>query len=149
MLRAALLFALLAGCGTPAPAPAPKKVEFLHAAAGPVAPLVKQEALRALRQGRRALVYVGATWCEPCRRFHDAVQAGLLDQQFGQLRLVEFDLDRDSERLAEAGYAPRLIPLLALPDGEGRASGRQTEGSIKGERAVADLVPRLNALLQN
>ncbi len=145
--RVGLLVALLGGCGAPTP-PRPKKIEFLAAGAGPVAPLLKQEARRARHDGRRALVYVGATWCEPCRRFHDAVQAGRLDPQFGQLRLVEFDLDRDAERLAAAGYAPRLIPLLALPAADGRASGRQTEGSIKGDGAVADLVPRLAGLLR-
>lgn len=137
----------LVACGSPEPAQ-PKKIEFVLPAAGDVAPLVKNEVVRARRQGRRALVYVGATWCEPCRRFHDAVKAGRLDAQFGELRLVEFDLDRDAERLAVAGYAPKLIPLLALPDAEGRATGRQTEGSVKGDGAVADLVPRLAALLR-
>jgi hypothetical protein len=145
---AALVFGLgwLASCGTP---PSPKKIAFVPAPAGAVAPLVQRELQRATHEGHRALVYVGATWCEPCRRFHAAVQAGQLDQQFGTLRLLEFDLDRDAARLAEAGYSPKLIPLLALPDADGRASGRQMEGSIKGAGAVADLVPRLRALLSN
>jgi len=144
---AVALLVLLGACGSPQP-PAPKKIEFVTPPAGEVAPIIKGELVRAQRQGRRALVYVGASWCEPCRSFHDAVKAGLLDQQFGELRLVEFDLDRDAPRLAEAGYAPKLIPLLALPDAEGRATGRQTEGSVKGNGAVADLVPRLAALLK-
>ena len=48
-------------------------------------------------------MYVGAPWCEPCRRFHEAVTKGLLDEQFGDLRFVEFDLDKDGERLQAAG----------------------------------------------
>ena len=146
IILSSLVLVLLA-CGSPPP-PVKKKLEWVNAPAGDVARIVKSETARAAAAGRQVLVYVGATWCEPCRRFHDAVQAGLLDEQFGSLRLVEFDLDKDAPRLAEAGYAPKLIPLLALPDSEGRASGRQTEGSVKGNGAVADLVPRLTALLQ-
>lgn len=146
LLSATLLLGL-AACGSPQP-PAKKKIEWVSAPVGAVAAIVKSEQARATPSGRRVLVYVGATWCEPCRRFHDAVKAGLLDEQLGSLRLIEFDLDKDAPRLAEAGYAPKLIPLLALPDPQGRASGRQTEGSIKGDGAVADLVPRLTALLQ-
>jgi len=144
-MRAAFVFVFLAACGTPAP----KKVEFVVAQPGAVAPLVAHEEEIAARQGRRVLVYVGATWCEPCRRFHDAVKAGKLDAQFGTLRFVEFDLDRDGTRLAEAGYAPKLIPLLALPSPDGRATGKQMEGSIKGDGAVGEIVPRLQRLLMN
>jgi thiol-disulfide isomerase/thioredoxin len=138
----------LAGCGTPTP-PAPKKIEWVTAPSGPVAPIVKSEEARAQREGRRVLVYVGATWCEPCRRFHEAVKSGQLDEQFGQLRFVEFDLDRDNERLAEAGYMPKMIPLLAVPDAEGLATAHRMEGSIKGAGAVAQMAPRLRALLAN
>ena len=143
-----MLVGALVACGSPQPPAQKKTIEWVSAPTGEVAPFVKREETRAAQNGRRVLVYVGATWCEPCRRFHDAVKAGLLDDQFGTLSLVEFDLDKDGPRLAEAGYAPKLIPLLALPDAEGRASGRQTEGSIKGNGAVADLVPRLRSLLQ-
>ena len=48
-----------------------------------------------------------------------------------------------------AGYAARLIPLLALPLPDGRASGKQIEGSIKGEGAVMQMRPRLAALLRD
>jgi thiol-disulfide isomerase/thioredoxin len=137
-----------AACGSPVP-PAAKKIEWVSAPSGAVAPLVKREEARAQRDGRRVLVYVGATWCEPCRRFHDAVKSGQLDEQFGQLRFIEFDLDRDNERLAEAGYLPKMIPLFAVPDAEGLATPHQMEGSIKGSGAVAQMAPRLHALLAN
>jgi hypothetical protein len=134
---------LAVGCGVPPLA----KVEQLPAPAGDVAPIVAREVARAQRERRQLLVYVGATWCEPCRRFHDAAAKGLLDHDFPSLRLLEFDSDRDHDRLAEAGYTSRLIPLFALPGGDGRASGRKLEGSIKGNGAVAEIVPRLAALL--
>ncbi len=146
----AVATALASACGAPQPPPPPAtKVEWIAAKPGAVAPLVAAERRRALLGGHQALVYVGATWCEPCRRFHDAVKAGKLDQPFAGLRIVEFDLDVDSERLREAGYAPQFIPMLALPLADGRASGKHLEGSVKGEGAVAELTPRLEKLLRS
>jgi thiol-disulfide isomerase/thioredoxin len=113
-----------------------------------VAPYVQTEVARAKQDGRRLLVYVGATWCEPCQRFHNAAKAGELDGEFADLRVLEFDLDRDRDRLALAGYQSELIPLLALPGPDGRGNGRGMQGSIKGEGAVAQMRPRLLELLR-
>ena len=90
---------------------------------------------------------MGASWCEPCQRFHQAAQAGQVDALFPGLRLVEFDLDRDRDRLERAGYRSRMIPLFALPREDGTGSGQQIEGSIKGPGAVEQIAPRLKALL--
>lgn len=93
------------------------------------------------------MVYAGATWCEPCQRFHHAVERGELGSSLPRVTFLEFDLDRDRERLVVAGYESKYIPLFALPSPDGRASGKQVEGGIKGEGAVAFIVPRLEALL--
>lgn len=115
----------------------------------PVAPFIRTQAQRSLQEKRLALVYVGATWCEPCQRFHDAVEAGRLDASFPRLDLIEFDLDVDRDALRDAGYESRLIPLFAVPGADGRASPRRMSGSIKGPKAVdSNLVPRLRKLLQ-
>ena len=114
---------------------------------GPVAPYVQSEMARAKTDGRRLLVYVGATWCEPCRRFHEAAKAGELDDAFSDLRLLEFDLDRDRDRLAADGYRSEMIPLIALPGADGKGNGRGMQGSVKGEGAVAQMRPRLQELL--
>lgn len=153
--------ALLVACArAPAPAPpapapvvapavaAPAHIDLVAAPAeGEVAPYVKAELTRAVGDGRQVLVYVGATWCEPCQRFHNAAKAGLVDRDFGALRLLEFDLDRDRERLAAAGYASEMIPLFALPAADGKSTGRGIQGSIKGDGAVDNLRPRLQELL--
>jgi thiol-disulfide isomerase/thioredoxin len=112
-----------------------------------VAGLVRASLTQARADGRRLLVYVGATWCEPCQRFHHAVDAGELDAAFPRLSIVGFDADRDGEALAAAGYRSRLIPLFALPGDDGRSSGKQIEGSVKGAAAVSEITPRLRALL--
>jgi thiol-disulfide isomerase/thioredoxin len=142
-----------AGCqwgsgAKPAPAATGRAVEIVPASAeGEVAPLVQRELTRARGDGKQLLVYVGATWCEPCKRFHQAAAEGKLNGEFPTLRLLEFDSDRDNERLAVAGYFSRFIPMFARPNGDGRASGKQIEGSVKGDAAVTELVPKLRGLM--
>ncbi len=116
--------------------------------AGAVEPWIQEQVEAADAAHVRVLVYVGATWCEPCQRFHKAVEAGELNGELNGLRFLEFDQDRDACALNIAGYSYKLIPVLALPDPDGRNHGRMIAGSIKGPDAVKkDLVPRLQALL--
>ena len=140
-----------AGCNpqSPSKAAAPHgHLELVSAADNvDVAPLVQRELERARKDGKRLLVYEGATWCEPCRRFHEAAKAGRLDADLSSLRLLEFDADRDNERLAVAGYVSRFIPMFALPKADGNFSGRLIEGGSKGDGVVAEMVPRLRGLL--
>lgn len=129
-------------------AAAVKHIDWLTASAdGAIAPYVQAEQARAKADGRRLLIYVGATWCEPCRRFHDAARAGQLDDAFADLRFLEFDLDRDRDRLAADGYRSEMIPLIALPGPDGKGNGRGMQGSVKGDGAVANMRPRLQELL--
>jgi thiol-disulfide isomerase/thioredoxin len=144
-MRALALWALLlaGACGTEKP----RGIELVAAAAGDVPTVVKRELARAAADRRQLLVYVGARWCEPCRRFHKAAAEHALDRDFPSLRLLEFDDDRDAARLASGGYASKFIPLFARPGADGRGSGRQIEGSVKGDAAVTEIVPRLRTLL--
>ena len=120
---------------------------FVKGSSEEVASVVRRELASAKSEGREVLVYVGATWCEPCQRFHESAARGELDAAFPRLTLVEFDLDRDGDRLRAAGYASQFIPLFALPSADGRGTGKQIEGSVKGEGAVAEITPRLRGLL--
>jgi hypothetical protein len=123
------------------------KPRFVHAGAGDAAAAVRGEMDRAKRDGRSLLVYVGATWCEPCKVFHRAIERGDLDKDFPTLTMVEFDRDNDDARLNAAGYRSAMIPLFAAPNADGTMSTRFLEGSIKGEGATAEITPRLRALL--
>jgi hypothetical protein len=115
--------------------------------AGDVDEIVRGALVRAAAEKRTLVVYVGATWCEPCRYFHEAAARGDLDAELPAVTLLDFDLDRDRERLAMAGYVSKYIPLFALPRADGQASGKQIEGGIKGDGAVGYIVPRLVAML--
>ncbi|MGZ3475389.1 MAG: thioredoxin [Polyangiales bacterium] len=152
-MRAIVLAALLCACKAepvrPDPPAQPKptyqgpRLEFVTAGEGDVASLVKTESERAAKDGRRLVVYVGATWCEPCQRFHEAAVKGTLDGALPPMRFLEFDLDRDEKRLGSAGYSSEYIPLFALGGPDGRASGKQIAGSIKGPGAPDEITPRL------
>jgi hypothetical protein len=149
-----LLGIALAACqraddAKPAPAaPPPHKLELVAApVTKEVAPLVARELARAKDDHRRLLVYVGASWCEPCTHFHDAAAAGKLDDEFPDLRLLVFDATRDQDALTAAGYTSDMIPLFMVPADDGRATGRHIEGSIHGDGAVSEITPRLRALL--
>lgn len=110
--------------------------------------MIATELRKARAQHATLLVYVGASWCEPCRRFHDALRAGELDATLPNLQFLEFDYDQRRDALARAGYVSPLIPLFAIPKDDGTASARRIEGSIKGPAAVTqNLVPRLQAML--
>jgi thiol-disulfide isomerase/thioredoxin len=110
--------------------------------------LIRTERERATREGRELIVYVGAPWCEPCQRFHDAAAKGELDQRFPTLRLVEFDRDRHEAALREAGCLSELIPLFAKPTEDGRCSDTRVQGGIKGDGAVGFIVPRLEKMMK-
>jgi thiol-disulfide isomerase/thioredoxin len=154
------VLALAAACKAPDDAPeagapaasgstaATGKMRLLSAPAdGNVDDIVRTAQAKAMAEKRRVVVYVGATWCEPCQRFHHAAERGELDAKFPDVDLLAFDQDRDGERLVTAGYRSKLIPLFALPGPDGRASGKQVEGGIKGEGAVGFIAPRLEKML--
>jgi thiol-disulfide isomerase/thioredoxin len=122
-------------------------VELVPAPPGDVAALVRAARKTARAHGRSLLVYIGATWCEPCQRFHHAAEEGKLDDTFPTMSLLVFDLDADGNRLHAALYAPGYVPYFGVPDESGRATGKALAGSIKGEGAVAQMTPRLLELV--
>ena len=146
MKRAALL--VLLACNSQSAPPSGGRVEIIAApATGDIAPYIASEVSRGARDRVPVLVYVGATWCEPCRDFHAAAMAGKLDAALGPLRLVEYDLDRDESQLAAIGYTSKLVPLFARPAADGKATGTQIEGVKKGRDYVEQLTPRVRSLL--
>ena len=137
----------LVACSRGEPVASGSKVEILTAPAGSAATYIASEVARGARDGVPVLVYVGATWCEPCRDFHAAATAGTLDAALAPIRFLEFDLDRDGDRLAAAGYRSSFVPLFARPAPDGTASGAQTDGVKQGGAYVEQLTPRIQALV--
>jgi len=126
----------------------PAGPELIEAGPGPADAVVRTALADAHRDGRRLLVYVSATWCEPCERFQKALRAGELDAAFPGLTMLKFDHDRDLPRLQEAGYTGNLIPRFVIPGPDGRATDRRIEGGTKAADTVSTSIgPRLRRLL--
>jgi thiol-disulfide isomerase/thioredoxin len=106
--------------------------------------LVRTERLKAKAEGRVLVVYAGATWCEPCKRFKEEVHSGRLDGKLPHITLLTFDADRDVDRLSAAGYRFSFIPFVALPGPDGHPSDVQ-EARGKGGNAWHELVAKLEA----
>jgi thiol-disulfide isomerase/thioredoxin len=125
-------------------------VDIIDAPAGvsDVAAFVRETATRVTGEHRRLVVYVGASWCEPCQEIHAAAAAHQLDADFPDLTLLAFDLDRDADALKHAGYDSPLIPLFALPRADGNASDRREYGGVKKGDNVALLKSKLVRLLE-
>ena len=60
------------------------------------------------------------------------------------MTLLAFDADRDTERLAAAGYTFSFIPFVALPGADGHPTDTQ-EARGKGSNAWTELVGKLEA----
>jgi thiol-disulfide isomerase/thioredoxin len=103
----------------------------------------------AAHPGRTVVVYVGATWCEPCVRFHEALARGQLDGDLPNTLFVELDLDQHEQALGPNDLAcdGKLVPRFARAEPDGACGPRRAEGAIKGEGAVGVILPRLKALL--
>jgi thiol-disulfide isomerase/thioredoxin len=106
--------------------------------------LVRTERLRAKAEGRVLVVYVGAVWCPPCRRFHAELASGKLDARLARVTLLSFDADRDVDRLGAAGYSFKFVPFIALPGADGRPSD-SVQATGKGEGAWQELLTKLDA----
>jgi thiol-disulfide isomerase/thioredoxin len=106
--------------------------------------VVRTERLRAKAEGRVLVVYAGAGWCEPCKRFKNAVQTGSLDAKLARTTLLVFDADRDTERLVAAGYVFQFIPYVAVPGADGRPTD-SAEARAKGSESWRELIATLEA----
>jgi thiol-disulfide isomerase/thioredoxin len=105
---------------------------------------IRTERLKAKTQGRVLVVYVGAKWCEPCRKFKQEIHSGALDGRLSAVTLLAFDADKDQDRLATVGYTFRFIPYVALPGADGQAVDSQ-EARGKGAAAWRELLGKLEA----
>lgn len=93
------------------------------------ASLIRTERLRAKAEGKALVVYVGASWCEPCRKFHELTKSGSIDAELGDITLLHFDANRDEDRLAAAGYRYKFIPFFALAGADGSMTAQyETKG---------------------
>jgi len=98
------------------------------------ASLIRTERLRAKAEGKSLVVYAGASWCEPCRKFHELAKSGSIDAELGNITLLHFDATRDEDRLAAAGYRYKFIPFFALAGADGSMTAQyETKGDASAD----------------
>ena len=111
-----------------------------------VAPIIAKEVARATHDHKKLLVYLGATWCEPCVKFHEAAARGpARSGDFGDVRMLVFDADRDNEALERAGLQVRRscrcsrcpAPTAARSAARSKARSKARTTSSKSRRACA------------
>ena len=106
--------------------------------------LVRAKRLEAKAEGRVLVVYVSATWCEPCKKLRAELASGRLDDRLAHVTLLAFDADRDGDRLGAAGYSYQFVPFVALPGADGHPlDSQQAKG--KGGDAWRELLGKLDA----
>lgn len=105
--------------------------------------LVRTKRLEAKAEGRVLVVYVSATWCEPCKRLKAELESGRLDERLAKVTLLAFDADRDGDRLGAAGYSYRFVPYVALPGADGHPADSQ-QATGKGGEAWRELLGKLD-----
>jgi hypothetical protein len=160
----ALLLAILVGCKSspeipPPPAQATVSAAPLVSAARAEKPhvrlidadpdsdalsIIRTKRLEAKSESRVLVVYVGASWCEPCKRFKSELQSGRLDDRLSKVTLLAFDADKDVDRLGAAGYTFKFIPSVALPGADGHPTDTQ-QATGKGGEAWRELLAKLDA----
>jgi thiol-disulfide isomerase/thioredoxin len=122
----------------PTPSNGPRLV--LAAAEGDVATIVRAQRVKALEEKRILVVYVGADWCPPCKHFKNAVANHEFDAKFADYTFLEFNLDRDGERLLQAGYGSKFIPLYVLPGPDAKRKDSFQVSEVKNRDAAMKLV---------
>lgn len=109
--------------------------------------IVAQQKL-AREQGRDLVVYIGANWCAPCKRFRKLVAGQQYAEHLANLRFLRFDRDLHRDELDEFGYGkPTMIPYFAVPGPDGRGVGLGTGQAIKTPTHIRQLGRRLDEML--
>lgn len=105
-----------------------------------IATTVRAQRVKALEEKRTLVVYVGADWCPPCKRFKTAIENHEFDAKFADYTFLEFNLDRDGERLLDAGYGSKFIPLFILPGPDAKRKESFQVSEVKNKELAMKLM---------
>lgn len=128
-----------------APPPAGAKLRVIEAPVDEGAlSTIRTARLQSKATGRVLVVFVSATWCDPCKQLKAEIQAGRLDARLSKIDLFAFDADRDGDRLRAAGYSFAYVPFVALPGADGGPADSQ-QATGHGGGAWRELLGKLDA----
>jgi thiol:disulfide interchange protein len=112
-------------------------------AEGDVPTLVRAARVKAKENGKILVVYVGADWCPPCKRFHQAVMAGEMDKKLADYTFLTLDATKDEARILAGGYGSKFIPFFVLPGADGRKKKAFEVSTLKLDQAMGEILSGL------
>jgi hypothetical protein len=115
---------------------------------GDLTPLLREHVTRARDKRLRPFVEFYADWCKPCRDLSALMEGGRMIEALRSTYIIKVNVDDWQDKLRGTGFVPREIPVFYAIGGDGRPTGRQILGYLKGEKASEKLIHRLGAFFQ-
>jgi thiol-disulfide isomerase/thioredoxin len=106
------------------------------------APDALQEAARAAKGA--PVVYVGATWCGPCKAYKASLSDPKMKQAHVPVQILELDADKHPNTLQWAGITPNGVPHWEMVDSGGKSIGKTIDGSAWEANTVDNMAPALS-----
>jgi len=106
------------------------------------------EATRAVRTAARSakrspVVYIGATWCGPCKVYKARLDDPRMVQAHRTVHIIELDADLHMGTLEALGITPAGVPHWEKVDTAGRATGTAIDGRAWKENTIESMAPAL------
>ncbi|HCH64302.1 MAG: hypothetical protein CL927_10715 [Deltaproteobacteria bacterium] len=89
------------------------------------------------------VVYVGATWCGPCKVYKGSLNDKAMIRAHLPVHIIELDADKHPTILEALSIAPEGIPHWEMVDRTGATTGRNIDGRAWQDNTVANMAPSL------
>ncbi len=103
-------------------------------------------AAEAVAAGETPVIYVGATWCQPCLLYKKSLDDPRMKAAHEGVRVLEADADLHD--LSALGISPNGIPHWATVDASGVSDGRAIDGGAWGDNTPENMAPALSAFFR-
>ena len=113
---------------------------------GGLAPLLKTELEKAKQKGLKPVIYIGATWCKPCKAIKGYREDPMMLDALSGTYVIDLDIDEwKPPDLRPFGFNAGVVPYFYVVDGEGRSTGRTITSSVWAEDIPVNMAPPLKA----
>lgn len=89
------------------------------------------------------VVYVGATWCGPCKVYKSTLTDPRMVAAHKGAHIIEVDLDVHPKALQSVGIQPAGVPHWEMLDSSGQRVGRTIDGGHWDDNTVENMAPAL------
>jgi TPR repeat protein len=123
---------------------APLRWRTVHAGGASLAQKIKTEIAGSASSDSKVVVYVGATWCKPCRAFQRYRNDPRVVEALRGAVIIELDMDDwTTTDFKSLGYDVVGVPVFIAVDHDGRAKGPSITSSVWGDDVPENMAPPL------